>query len=309
MPVGTIKKYTLAAALLVVAAVLLVCAPTVRSAVIEGMRLSAGSVIPSLFVFAVVSNVIVRLDLLSPLEQIFAPLFRRLFRLPPKTATALVLGAAGGYPLGAQTVAELYANGDLSKREAEYALSFCNNCGVAYIVSVAAPALGLTFGGAMKLYALHLAAALTAAVILRPVAMRAAPCCPGVTRTAPAYRETTRFSETLADAVGRASLSMLKLCGYICLFYAIVALLTHTPLSGLVGNDALLFGFFEMSSGVSLLGTTEVSTAAFLTGFGGLCVACQAASFAAPQKLRMYWYFAGKSLQGVLTALGAAFLF
>ena len=102
---------------------------------------------------------------------------------------------------------------------------------------------------------------------------------------------------------------MLKLCGYICLFYALVALLARIPLPALADCRALLFGCFEMSSGVSLLGAAEIPAAAFLAGFGGLCVACQAASFASPEKLRLRWYFVGKGIQGLLSALGAAALF
>ena len=303
------KKYALGAGTVFGAVILLVCAPAVRSAVAEGMRLSVGSVIPSLFVFAVVSHVIVRLNLLRPVERLLAPLFRRAFGLPPKAATALLLGVAGGYPLGAQTVAGLYASGGLSKREAEYALGFCNNCGVAYVVSVMAPVLGLTFGGAMKLYAVHLTAALAAALLLRPLAMKGPRSEPrGRTETGSEGAEE-RFSEVLADAVGRASLSMLKLCGYICLFYALVALLARIPLPALADCRALLFGCFEMSSGVSLLGAAEIPAAAFLAGFGGLCVACQAASFASPEKLRLRWYFVGKGIQGLLSAPGAAALF
>lgn len=280
--------------LLISVGLLLIGSATVRTAVQKGMQLAIGSVIPSLFVFSVTADLIVRLDALRPASRLLSPIFRRILHLPLDAASAFLLGAAGGYPIGAQTVAALYEAGRLNRRETEYALGFSNNCGAAYMIAVVGPQLGLTTAKSARLFGLHLLAALLAAVLLRPLAMRGetAPAHQSLTPS-PANRES--LPVLLTGAVGRASLAMLRLCGWICLFSV------ATALADLVQAGAAV-GLLELSSGIAALGRNELATGAFLTGFGGLCVACQTASFAAPQHLRMRWYWAGKLLQALLSA-------
>ena len=125
MLIKRLFRHTALPLLIAVLAVMLVQAPVVRAAAAEGMRLAAGSVVPSLFVFSVVAQLLVRMQLMRPLERLAAPFWRRL-HLPEASLTAFLLGMAGGYPLGAQSVASLYASGQLSKSEAEEALGSCH---------------------------------------------------------------------------------------------------------------------------------------------------------------------------------------
>lgn len=281
--------------LLICMGLLLISSATVRTAVQNGIQLAIGSVIPSLFVFSVTADLIIRLDALRPASGLLSPLFRHILHLPPDTASAFLLGAAGGYPIGAQTVAALYEAGKLTRREAEYALGFSNNCGAAYMIAVVGPQLGLTTAKSVSLFGLQLLAALIAAAVLRPFAMRG--------ETAPAHQGTTpstanpdSLSVLLTGAVGRASLSMLRLCGWISLFSVATAFADCVQAGAAVG-------LLELSSGIAALGRNELTAGAFLTGFGGLCVACQTSSFAAPQHLRMRWYWVGKLLQALLSAV------
>ena len=62
-------------------------------------------------------------------------------------AGALVLGLAGGYPVGARTAAELYAQGALTRDEAERLLTFWNNANPAFLLSgLGLGALGAILG-------------------------------------------------------------------------------------------------------------------------------------------------------------------
>lgn len=280
--------------LLICMGLLLGGSATVRTAVQNGMQLAIGSVIPSLFVFSVTADLIVRLEALRPASALLSPLYRRILRLPPDAASALLLGAAGGYPIGAQTVAALYEAGRLTRREAEYALGFSNNCGAAYLIAVVGPQLGLTTAKSVRLFGLHLLAAIIAAAVLRPFAMH------GETASEhrslpPSLANRDSLAVLLTGAVGRASLAMLRLCGWICLFSVATAFAERVQAGAAVG-------LLELSSGIAALGRNELTAGAFLTGFGGLCVACQTASFAAPHHLRMRWYWAGKLLQAFVAA-------
>lgn len=73
-----------------------------------------------------------------------------------RRASAFLLGAVGGYPVGARTVGQLRAAGLCGREEGECLLTCCNNAGPAFIFGVA----GLGCFGSLRagaaLYAIHI---------------------------------------------------------------------------------------------------------------------------------------------------------
>ena len=100
--------------------------------------------IPTLFPFMVLSGLIVRLDLGKTIALPVYPLIGSIFRISRTMCTTLLTGFLFGFPLGAKTIAEQYSLGQLSKPQAQYLLSFCNNIGPVYLLSFALPLLGLS---------------------------------------------------------------------------------------------------------------------------------------------------------------------
>ena len=76
-----------------------------------------------------------------------------------KNADSVLLGAVGGYPVGARTVGQLRAAGLCGREEGECLLTCCNNAGPAFIFGVA----GLGCFGSLRagaaLYAIHIGSA------------------------------------------------------------------------------------------------------------------------------------------------------
>ncbi len=80
----------------------------VRQDVSAALALCARSVIPALFPFLVVSTLLLRLGFGELAAPWLAGLMEPLFRVDGVGSAALLLGLVGGYPIGAQTTAELY---------------------------------------------------------------------------------------------------------------------------------------------------------------------------------------------------------
>ena len=106
----------------------------------EGMALCTRTLIPALFPFFVLSAFLLNAGLASDLSRLFSKRGRGFFGLPGACAVPFILGALGGYPVGAASVCALFDNGLCTKRQAERALFFCSNCGAAFTLAVC-PAL------------------------------------------------------------------------------------------------------------------------------------------------------------------------
>lgn len=271
----------------------------VRQAVSAALALCAASVIPAMFPFLVVSGLLISLGFGSALAPALAGLMERLFHLPGTAGSALLLGLAGGYPIGARTAAALYRSGQLTRDEAERLLTFCNNANPAFFLSVLGAGVFRSTRAGLYLWLIHvLSALLTGMLLSRGQAAsrrRSVPTPPA----APAA-----FSTLWVEAVGSALQGILSVCAFVVIFYVLTQPLMALP--GLWGRLAV--GLTELFSLTPLLSPDKTGflLAAAFSGWGGLSVLCQTAAMLAGTGLPITACLRGKAVQGLLSALLAA---
>jgi sporulation integral membrane protein YlbJ len=274
----------------------------IRSAVTEALRLCAGSVIPAMFPFLVISNLLIMLGLGDVLAPAFAGVMSRLFRLPGTAGSALLLGLTGGYPIGAKTAADLYRSGLLTREETQRLLTFCNNANPAFFLSVLGVGVFHSIRVGLYLWLIHLLSALLSGWFL----------CRKHTYTAISQHPPIRngspdsFSVLWVSAVGSALQSILSICAFVIIFYVLTRPLASLP--GLWGTAAT--GTMELFSLIPRLSNDSASLilASALSGWGGLSVLCQTASMLAGTDLSIFSCIKGKLLQCLFSALFAALL-
>lgn len=293
----------------------------------EGLDLCVHTVIPSLFPFMVLSELLVSSGAGEALGRIFARPMRWFFGLSGAGVSAVVLGSMCGFPIGAKTAVALYDRNMISKAECEHLLTFSNNPGSAFLIT----AVGVSLFGNRRL-----------GMILYGVVMGASFIIGFLARFFFRAREggtmSTRHSHPhfpsglhpggvgmFTAAVSHAANGMLTVCAYVVFFSALGGALTCMiqELGGM--NDilyALLFGFLELSGGVAQsavlrpLPLATVITAA-AAGWSGLSVHCQIMTLCGGRGLSMRPYIIAKAVQGLLCAtimgilwmvMGASFL-
>ena len=278
----------------------------VSAAVTEGLRLSVSVLIPSLFPFFICVNLTSALGLTGVLARVFAPVMRRMFHVSGAGCTAVLCGAAGGYPSGAQCVAALYREGQLSRAEAEYLLLFCNNAGPAFLFGAVGTVLGIGMTGCLLLWGIHLLSALVIGLVNRP---KEAPnaALPPVQRA--------NASGAVVEAVRSAGQAILQITMFVAAFSVLARLLTMAVAHILPdGVCTVLTGMLELSGGIAALANLPIALrwklalASFFLGFGGLCVWMQTQAVLAPAGLSGCGMLLAKLAQGLLAALITFFL-
>ena len=278
----------------------------------RGLDACAAVLIPSLFPFFIVSALLRSSGAVHALARSASGAMPRAFGVPGCCAAALALGLAGGYPIGAATLAALVRSGDLQAEDASNALAFCNCSGPAFLIGAAGAGIFASPAAGALLYASHIASALLAGLILRARRGGVRPSAP----VAPPEPQPGAFTEAVAGAVR----SMLTVCGYVVAFSALTGALeaagvfsrlagglaVRTGL-GLKLSRALLTGFFELGGGLSALsgaGLTPLSLAcaSLLAAWGGLSVHFQTAAVFAGTGVSLRRHTAGKLLAALLSA-------
>ena len=278
----------------------------VSASVTEGLRLSVSVLIPSLFPFFICVNLTSALGLTGVLARVFAPVMRQMFHVSGAGCTAVLCGAAGGYPSGAQCVAALYREGQLSRAEAEYLLLFCNNAGPAFLFGAVGTVLGIGMTGCLLLWGIHLLSALVIGLVNRP---KEAPnaALPPVQRA--------NASGAVVEAVRSAGQAVLQITMFVAAFSVLARLLTMAAAHILPdGVCTVLTGMLELSGGIAALANLPIALrwklalASFFLGFGGLCVCMQTQAVLAPAGLSGCGMLLAKLAQGLLAALITFFL-
>lgn len=110
----------------------------------DGLYIWFNRMIPTLFPFMLLSAVMIRQNLSESLVRFLYPVFGRLYGISKNGVYCLLLGFLCGFPMGAKTVAQLYENHSLCRKEADFLLAFCNNIGPIYYISFLLPVTALS---------------------------------------------------------------------------------------------------------------------------------------------------------------------
>ncbi len=271
----------------------------------KGLALCASTVIPSLFPFMVIAELLVSSGILEQLTRPCAKPLRLLFGMDESAAGAFLAGALCGFPVGAATLSALYDKGRIGKATFSRALTFCNNPGSAFVIS----AVGVSLFGSRQIGILLYCTTLLSALLVGVAGRLFSPREDKEVGSADVYAvlEVPTGAEQFTAAVQRAAGAMLTVSAYVVFFSSLVGclgeLLRRFGLQA--GLTAVVFGIFELSSGVAavgelLRGEAAVVFCGMLLGWSGLSVHFQVMTVCGGRGIRFWPYLLAKGAQGLL---------
>ena len=271
----------------------------------QGLTLCARTVIPSLFPFMVISELLVSSGAGEALGRLFSRAMRWLFGLSGAGASAVFLGSMCGFPVGARTAVGLLDRNAISKSECEHLLTFTNNPSSAFLITTVGASLYGSRHLGVVLYGTVLGCGLLVGFLAKFFLHRSRE-----PEEHPHFPSGLHIGgvETFTSAVSNAATGMLTVCAYVVFFSALTgALGCAVGDTGRIGDMGytLLSGAMEMTSGISLASSLSdrewgiILTAAF-AGWSGISVHCQVMTLCAGRGLSFKPYILAKTAQGLL---------
>ena len=273
--------------------ILILDSKTAVNGAVSGIEICLKTVIPSLFPFFVISNILTSNFCSS--DSCVLRFFSRVLNMPAEAAYLLIPSFFGGYPVGAQCIGYYYNEGYISKNNAEKMLGFCNNSGPSFIFGM----LGNIFSEKWipwTIWSIHIVSAVL------------------VSRWFENYerfelnRKTKKASITHAVLVSANVMG--QVCAWVVLFRIVLTFLNRWVLWLFPTYlQILIQGIFELTNGCIGLVTIGNINVRFILcttmlSLGGLCVALQTASVTPGLSLKNYYW--GKFFQASISALFAA---
>lgn len=242
--------------------------PTVSAdGIKKGLSVCAGTLIPSLFPFMVISELLVRSGGAEHGARVLGKPMRKLFGVSGSGAVAVLLGILCGFPVGAKTAVALCRSGELEWDEGARLMSFCNYPSAPFMIY----AVGRGLFGSKRL-GLLIWLSVLAAGILCGVLGKYFYRKNGYDADRPKHAKTEPITVIFTESVTGAASSLISVCAYVCFFNAAVSCLSALATGGGALPRAMLFSFFELTSGAA-------SCAAVDNRFVGAVLCCAAAAW------------------------------
>lgn len=257
----------------------------------EGISMCLNQLIPSLFPFMVLSKACSMLWGNHKVPVLSSLLYK--CGMGSGSENFYILGLLGGYPLGAQLIADAFRKKEINQEDAQHYLHFCSNPGPGFILAMTAllfssPAIPFLIWGVIGISSLAVGYLFT---VKEGCKARAVP------------ESDKNISEILRESM----IAMISICGWVIIIKILMSFIRKWILWNLPDTiNIILTGLLEIASGTVLLSelqdpSVRLELCVVFLSLGGLCVYLQTQTITAP--LGTFTYVSGKLLQADIAIL------
>ncbi|MDO4555528.1 MAG: hypothetical protein Q4B70_10320 [Lachnospiraceae bacterium] len=294
-------------------ALLLLFPEAVQAGAKEGLYLWYNTIIPILFPFILISNLMLLTDSVRYFTYPFLPLVKHFPRLNAYYPYALVFGWFCGYPMGAKTVVDLLVSGKITVKEGNFLLPAVNQASPIFLMGYVGVHIfkkQYSFGQILFFVYFPVIIYFLGGLFLDSVQKKRTISNKGMIFN---YKSTPQYNLDFEHVI----LSSFQIIVNIGVYMMIFTILMRLILLAASGQKLLLIttGFLEISTGIAWL--NKLSTLSpilrdclilFCASFGGLCTCAQTHSIIHDTGLSLSSYIVRKMMLGISTLIMAWYL-
>lgn len=297
-----IRKKLLTAFFLFLTALILTHSDLSLYFALNGLNLWFQKMIPTLLPFMILSGIMVRMNLSEDFSGLLSPILGPIFSVSKNGIYCIIMGFLCGFPMGAKVIAELYERNKISKAEAGYLLSFCNNIGPIYFMGFALPTIGIKDNLSVYLFGMY-GLPLFYGVFLRYTFYRKGLSLQSNQKVSSAPPDNPSLLYHIDDSIMSALNGITALGGYM-IFFNLLNLIPYVLFSEtkMQGSLPVINGILEITGGLGNMKNTFPLLSLILLPFGGLSCIAQTYSIIRHTDLSIKNYITHKSVLSVLTA-------
>lgn len=287
----------------------------------DGLLLWYHSVLPVLFPFMFLCSLFLCLNLSESLPGCFYRPICRLFGCSPHGAFAVIIGFLCGFPMGVKITADLYEQHKISRAEAKFLYGFVNNLSPGFVLSyIAAQQLNNVSLAPVLLIPIFGSALLYGSITSISFRRSSNIFCQTVSSSHHADQNAsadntlpTSFFLLLDQCLYRTIQNIVKLGGYIMLFYMLVSAFTNLfPAFEQQMPLLLLFSCVEITNGIRMIAVSHLPffvkylCISALSAFGGFSALAQTLSLSDMDRDLLFYYIKSRVLTTLLALCIAA---
>lgn len=299
----------------------------------DGLMTWFNIVLPSLFPFFIISELLIEIGFVNFLGNAFKPIMKPIFNVSGEGAFPFSMGVISGYPTGAKVTSYLREKGMLSKTEAERTICFSSTSGPLFMLgAVSIGILNSPSAYPLILYP-HYLGAITVGIIMRFYKRNIRPV--GAINKSnlniiTSFNKDYSIGSVFGNCVKNSINTILLVGGFIIFYSVLTELLFVSNVFNIITNiinailpinisKELLHGFIagllEVTTGCKRISALNIKfiykimIINFLIGWSGFSIHSQALSFISKTDINSNLYIFSKLLHGIFSTLYTLLLY
>ncbi|SFU36902.1 sporulation integral membrane protein YlbJ [Clostridium sp. DSM 8431] len=285
------------------------------TASIEGCKLWFYSILPTIFPFLVICNLLISYNGIDLYSKILGPILCKPLGLSKASAFPITASILCGYPLGAKYCSDIYKENFISREEYLRLLNIATNCGPLFIIGPVAISM---LGNIKFAYILLISNYIAPLIIGFLIRKNAKPLY--LEKAISFHSSNVDFGTKFKTSINDAVKTSITIGAFIVIFSVIISIIKNNTyisivfyklelLLNLEKNSlySLFLGSIEITNGCSLISKSylalplKLSIISFLCSFSGICIIAQVSSFISEHKVSLLNYSLLKFIQGILS--------
>lgn len=299
--------------LLVITTVLFLSFPTdVMASVTFSISIWKDNLIPSLFPFFLISELLIHYGFVELLGEILKQVMNKFFHLPGEASFVVIGSLISGFPSSSKYINELLTSNHITTEEASYLLKFNHFSNPLFVIGTIGTLLLNNKNIGILILAVHIMSNFIIAFLFRPKINKykneTSSLRVGINKMhKKRISNNSSFSETLTKSIFKTVQTLILLLGIITTFIII-----NTIIKRLFCLDAysssILSGILEMTGGIKNISSLNIplnikaSIITFFISFGGLSIHMQVMSILSNTKIQYLPYFFARVIHGLLAS-------
>lgn len=279
----------------------------VHDSVMQALLLWFKSLIPSLFPFFIISNILIKYNISAYFPIFFKNFIKRIFHINDYMVMIWVIGLISGNPTCTQNIRLLYDDGKISDNEANHILLYSHFINPQFIISIVC---GLFFNNkqlSLVILLSHYLSNIIIGIIFRDKLIK----------MDVSFNDTSKnisFGKVFLASIKNALDSILLICGILTIFLILANIIVEILNLNIFGK-MIVKGIIEITMGLENLGKFNISEiykvvlASGFLAFGGLSIHMQVYSFIVGTKIKYSYFFKGRVIQSILAMIISSILY
>lgn len=280
-----------------------------------GVNLVVKTIIPTIFPFSVICNLLISYDGVGLYSKILGPILCKPLKLSKSSSFSIAASFLSGYPLGCKYCCDLYSLGYIDKKEFERLLNIASNASPMFIIG----SIGATMLGDVKLGFILLISNYLSPIIVGILTINRSKISSN-SKELPKNDTNTNFGSALKSALDNGINTTLQVGAFVVLFSIIVSIIKNNAYISIAFNNieaflnlpkysiyGLFLGSVEFTNGCKLITTLpltlpfKLAIISFICSFSGLSVIAQISSFIYKYDISIAKYSFMKFIQGIIS--------
>ena len=300
-------KNTISIVSLIVVAFALFFSKILSSAAYEGIKICTNILIPSMFVFLIISEFFYKSNALNFILKPFNFLCEKLFKIDKSLGPIMFFSLICGYPAGANLIKNLVEKKTISKETANRMLFFCVNSGPAFLIG----GVSIPFLGSIKFGVILFISQIVAFFVVGTLSSIGK----NLEKININLKSKNSAAQNFVSSVKNSTKNMATICGFTIFFTALIrTIFSFNFFSKNLNNylAAIFSGLIEVTNGVVkcfLIKDFKIFLIlALITSFGGICVHCQIIAIISKTKIPFKNFYKWRIIYCTISVLVSAFL-